>query len=381
MNKNEYFKLCIEIVQSRINKNISIEKEYSYILLNTIKNHILKEIDNLLNKDKETEILLKLGYLHYRIPNMLFTLNEINIIKNEIENIWTSYQNIEDTNYIGKVNIISLFFLLTLSKYSKNKYPPFGKKNCPEIPDNYEDYYHLKDDINYRFRNEIVIGSITEPFAYFLPCIFDLTHKDLLYYWFEYKIWFLGIKIHYSYVDSVNNWGSPKFFYSHDAAHSISSFRHYNCIYGSENDKNKAYKILSSYYKYCKIKYENINDSLLNILLFCIFIGTHEGSVYLYFGNTTNKNKFKYDILNNIDKTIKRLCDDYDLFNLLPKYIKNKVHNKEHEYKYEIVKQHLFECITIHTDELYDWQSKFLIVNKEKPDGNPEINTKFRICI
>jgi hypothetical protein len=373
-SKEEYINWCIEIVKSRQISDKMKEKDYSYKILCIIKNFILEKIKKLGYKEEEKERLLKNCYTNDKINNLLYELNEIDIINKEIEIIWNTIDE-NDTNYIGKINMGTFLLLLIISKYEKNKQDPIYNSNYCEIIDNYKKYNALKNDLHFRFRTEIVLGYIDDPETFYLPNIFFLKHEEILYYWLEYKIWFLGVQPYYLYVDG-NHWKSPKFFYLHDAAHS----RWYNNLdekYICENKIIIVYNIIKNFYKYCINKYNKTNSDILYSLLLTIFIVVHDANLHIniFFGNASDKIILYNNIVGVSDKIINRLCNYYDLYKTLPKNLRKAICEEKNTVSlqianlqsYEIrekIKKYFFEeCVYNFVNELHIWQKESFCIN------------------
>jgi tetrahydromethanopterin S-methyltransferase subunit G len=329
--KDEYLSWCYGIVQARKDSNKEQEKEFSNKLLCALKSFCLTEIDNMADSVKETETLKNEGYSDDKIPSMIYTPEDIAVMKGEIEEIWNSIDPEED-NYIQKVNIVSVQCENVFTYHVKNKIDP----------DNREANNKKLDDIDYKNYN-ITKNALSVVPAYsgylikddfgicFLISIEPLFVSHILDAFFEHNIWFLGFSTRFLKIDG-NRWNSPYAFTTHDIGHAQNSFAYiyrsdttlptcYQSIYSSNNNTKQGYELIRDFYNYCKEKNKKGSKELIALQI-AIFFAIHEFGFYSdcreWFGDSSDAN-FKEDLTNKLISDDYRFFNKNDLFGILPK--------------------------------------------------------------
>ena len=349
-DKNQYLQWCYDLVQAEKDGNKENEKAFSDKLLCALKAFCIKEIDEMADSDKEREKLKDEGYSDTIIPSMLYTPEKIKKMKDEIDKIWESMELIED-NYTQKVNIVSIQ-LLSMFTFNLNtsKIPDKDKNALLYLRSlEYTDYNVTRDTFNkYPDTLKCLSGYNDKGLPiYFLICIYNLTVSNILDSLFEHNLWFLGFSSRFLYIDG--DWGSPWYYSIHDTEHwEISVAEHEPCykfVHGANNDINKGFEIIREFYRHCK---QYGNNALGYSLKVAIFLAIHEfgqgSDCKIWFSDPTNPT-FKDGIIDNyINKKIDRFTNKNDLFELLPRRIKDEVNSGETEEKrQEIVMRYFYD--------------------------------------
>jgi hypothetical protein len=306
------------------------------------------------DRDKERAKLKEEGYIDAIIESMLYTEEEIQKMKDEIDEIWKSMDLIEDNSL--KVNIVSIQLLTMFSFNLKTTIkPPDGKKNVAlDLASgfNYTDFYTTRNYFKKSTNEFACLSGHNDkglPF-YFLISIYNLTVSNILDSLFEHNLWLLGFSSRFLYIDGL--WGSPWYYAIHDTEHwDISIACHEPCykfVHGANNDINEGFKIICNFYKYCKN--EHGNTALGYSLKVAIFLAIHEFGTAsdgkIWFSDPTDQIKFKKGIIvNYINEMIDRFTNKNDLFELLPRRIREQVDavEREEEKRKEIVMRYFHD--------------------------------------
>jgi hypothetical protein len=169
--KNEYMESYYGIIEARKAGDTEKEKAYADKLLDSLHNYVKDEIADLADEEKETAHLIEEGSVSEKnlrvftvmsikkqIENMLYTPSEIDLMNKDLDDIFDSIDP-NETNYIQKVNLVSIQCSLLFTKYAKNKTHPSmdyeGVAKIPEAIENgsYKNYSELKKDIKKNMRN------------------------------------------------------------------------------------------------------------------------------------------------------------------------------------------------------------------------------------
>jgi hypothetical protein len=314
--RDEYVNWCYGIVQARKDSNKEQEKDFSDKLLCALKAFCLRKIDDIADSEKETIRLKEEGYSDDKIPSMLYTPEDIAVMKGEIEEIWNSIDPAED-NYIQKVNIVSVQCSNMFTHHVKNKLNPRGQEFDIELIINYKNYNDTKKEVSKdtEYSGYLINNGVS---VFYLISVEPLFVSHILDGFLEHNIWFLGFETRFLNIDG-NNWQSPFSFTSHDLGHANGSLSMcYRRIYGSNDNTEKGYESVSNFYKYCKEKYKK-GSKELSALQLAIFYVIHEipHNCNIWFGNSS-WGGFEKSIL------IKpyMFLDENALFGILPKRIR-----------------------------------------------------------
>ena len=401
--KKEYLNWCYELVKARKEGNKEAEKEYSDKLLDYLKAYSLKEIDDLENSEKRTTFLKEQGFTDERIPSMLYNSEEIQKMREEIEQIWADPNAQAETNYILKINAMSLLCLAVFSKYSKtNDFPEIEGTYKLTLPAITTPWGYTYDKIVRKISNErdefkdSWVGNLNKNLynqIYLVNALPYISISELLGSSLEKNIWFLGFLPTCNYFDGDKNgnsyWGNPFQFASHDAGHFENVlngiFNNGTAPFGipidqydyesANNAKIQAFEKLKKFYEYCNDKYKTDLTKLYSIKLFLFYI-FHEDTTLskLLFAKIDNPEttkdavKLAEDFYQNnaIDGAVERFYNPNDLFGNLPPRIQkirnpecSEQYNKTDAEKKTIVKDYIVnECLSNFVDAMYEFQKQ-----------------------
>lgn len=325
---------------------------------------------------KETETLKKEGYDDAIIPSMLYTSEEIDKMKREIDEIWLSIDPNEE-NYIQKVNIVSIQCSNMFSYLVKNRTDPEPNPNRRIVRDyklgiNYKSYVDTKNAIALEYSGYLRKDTFE---VYFLVSIETLFISQIVEGFFEHKIWFLGFSSRFLKFDG-NVWNSPYKFLSHDVVHAQFSFSYtfyeqnqddrncYNSVYNSNRNTNAGYNLVRDFYKYCKMKYKK-GSKEITALQMAIFMGMHEqgtdSDCKIWFGNSSEKD-FKNNIKHEMKIHYERFFNKNDLFGSIPKRIRDSANTAEDKpSKEKIITDYLEnEVVENYVNTYTEWQKDLL---------------------
>jgi hypothetical protein len=404
--KKEYLNWCYELVNARKEGNKEDEKKYSDNLLDYLKTHSLKEIDNLENSEKRTAFLKEQGFKDDQIQYKLYNPEEIKEMKEEIKQIWEDPNAQAETNYILKINAMSLLCLAVFSKHSKtDDYSEIetddNRQILPAITPPWGDTYDaIVPAIKHQMRGfeDSWLGNPnkeTHHQTFLVNTLPYLSISELLGSSLEKNIWFLGFLPTCNYFDGDKNgntfWGNPFQFAVHDANHFrnvlYSVFNNGTSPFGIPineydyeigiNDKNEAFEKLKQFYAHCNNKYKNKKDSakLYSIKLFLFYV-FHEDTTLskLLFAKIDDPEETKkivksaedFDEANSLDGAVERFYNPNDLFGSLPARIQNirnsecsEQYNKTDLEKKTIVKDYIInECLSNFVDAMHEFQKE-----------------------
>jgi hypothetical protein len=356
--KSEYMKAYYGIIISRKSGDKEKEKEFADILLESLHTYLVKEIDDLSNNEKESERLKEEGYTIEKIPTMLFTPPEIEVMREDIRKIWASIDP-DETDHILKVNLVSIQCSFLFTKYSKNRDAPgkFNKRydEIPEPPEggDYTDYNFFKQ--NLKGLTEYVYGYTNKDGQletyYLINMLPYISITDMLETWLYEGIWLVGFSTRFQYTDG-NNWNSPINFLYHDYEHADNTFFCYDVVFGGmsrdkkKENKIRTYTLIKEFYNYCKTTYDVDKVKLYSIKLL-LFTAFHEiGHQCLsYFSNASDIEQLKRSLWGGQQVTFAtRFSDKNDLFLSLPTRIKNAAKDPEtNTIDREIIKKYFLE--------------------------------------
>jgi hypothetical protein len=366
------------------------EKEYADKLLESLHNYVKDEIADLADKEKETARLIEEGSVENesQAENMLYTPDDIVSMNKDLEDIFNSSIKSEETNYIQKVNLVSIQCSLLFTKYAKNKtHPSFsdnqGVASIPEAIKNgsYKNYSNLKTNIKKNMGNtsnfslhalehiegyKHIEGYNNQPFdTYYLVNILPyISITEMMDAWFTKGIWMIGFSTRYQFTDGSRSWYSPITFLFHDTLHVVNVFE----CYGSEigiGDKLKKmnakitkalaakHNFIKNFYEYVKDKYNDKKEVLYSIKII-IFTAFHEDTndCNTYFGNADNVSEFEKSLLKLFKRyNYSRFEDKNDLYLLLPARIRKEENS-------EVVDSYIQECIRNYSVALNDYQKE-----------------------
>ena len=394
-DKSKYKDSYYGIIQARKDGDKEKEKECADKLLAALRAYLDNEIKDLDDKDNETIRLKEEGFKDEQIQSMLFTNEEIESIKQDLNEIWTSIDP-NETDYILKVNLVSIQCSCLFSVYAKNvKYEEVNFKDIFSEID-YKNYNVLKNYFNTKtifvkqtkylrylsYTRANVAGYSNEngfETYYLINMLPYISTTEMMDAWFEKNIWMIGFSTRYQYAD--NDYYSPIGFLNHDYQHAYFSKKCYDVPFGGNrpepheekeypyyDKRSENYKLISEFYGYVKNKYNADKPKLYSIKLI-IFMGFHElgDKCEYYFTNASNTNSAintlstKLDISNRTDM-VSRFFDENDLYLSLPSRIRKEI-EKDSEKKGEIIVNYINGyCLTNFINALEEFQkSKGLI--------------------
>jgi hypothetical protein len=395
--KEEYLGWCYGIVQSRSDSDKNQEFFFSDKLLCALKKFCLKEIDNMADGEKETVTLKIEGYNDDVIPSMLYTSDEIDAMKREIDEIWLSIDPKED-NYIQKVNIVSVQCANMFNYHVKNKLDPDRENWRKKVIDinlgkKYKNYADTKNAVLLQgiYGSEEYSGYLNKDDfgVYFLISIEPLFVSHMLDGFFEHKIWFVGFSSRFLKTDG-DTWISPFRFIKHDIGHAHNSFsytfkknhdyRHncYDSIYNSNSSTKKGYELVSDFYKYCKQKYQKGSKEGIALQI-AIFIAMHEFGLQddceIWFGNSSEKD-FIDKIKSEMNYKVHRFFNKNDLFGSLPKRIRNTANTAtDKPTKEKIITDYLYnEVVENYVKTYTEWQQSLTVGGRKTRKGRRRRN-------
>jgi len=396
--KNEYMESYYGIIEARKAGDTEKEKAYADKLLDSLHNYVKDEIADLADKEKETARLIEEGSVENesQAENMLYTPDDIVSMNKDLEDIFNSSIKSEETNYIQKVNLVSIQCSLLFTKYAKNKTHPslldnavvFASiPNIPNIPNipipnaikngSYKNYIELKKDIIKNMGNtsnfslhapQHIEGYSNQPFdTYYLVNILPyISITEMMDAWFTKGIWMIGFSTRYHFTDGSRQWYSPITFLFHDTLHAVNAFECYGSGIGigkkppkKMNDKTtKAlaakHNFIKNFYEYVKDEYKDKKDVLYSIKII-IFTAFHEeiNDCDKYFGNVSdNVSGFKESLWKLLKGYyFSRIEDKNDLYLLLPARIRNNNNS-------DVVTSYIQECIHNYSVALNDYQKE-----------------------
>ena len=401
--KKEYLNWCYELVKARKEGNKEAEKKYSDKLLDYLKTFVMKEIDNLENSEKRASFLKEQGFKDEQIQSMLYNPEEIQKMREEIEQIWADPNAQAETNYILKINAMSLLCLAVFSKYSKTNDSPeiegADRLILPAItqPWGYT-YDKIVPEIKLQMRGfeDSWLGNSnkeTHNQIFLVNTLPYLSISELLEWPLEKNLWFLGFLPTCNYFDGDKNgntfWGNPFQFAVHDANHFrnvlYSVFNNGTSPFGipideydyeiAVNAKTQAFEKVKQFYEYCNDKYKTDSTKLYSIKLFLFYI-FHEDTTLskLLFEKIDNPETTKEAVKmaedfyedNSLDGAVERFYNPNDLFGSLPARIQkirnsecSEQYNKTDAEKKAIVKDYIVnECLSNFVDAMYDFQKQ-----------------------
>ena len=392
--KNKYMESYYGIIDARKAGDKEKEKEYADKLLESLHNYVKDEIADLADKEKETARLIEEGSVENesQAENMLYTPDDIVSMNKDLEDIFNSSIKSEETNYIQKVNLVSIQCSLLFTKYAKNKTHPSFSDNVgvfasiPEAIKNgsYKNYSNLKTNIKKNMGNisnfslhalehiegyKHIKGYNNQPFdTYYLVNILPyISITEMMDAWFTKGIWMIGFSTRYQFTDGSTSWFSPIAFLFHDTLHAVGAFDCYGSGIGigskpkKINDKKGRiaanHNFIKNFYEYVKDKYKDKKDvSLLYSIKFIIFIAIHEQDrdCNKYFSNVSDKlTVFKESLWKLYEQNYsRRIKDKNDLYLLLPARIRNEENSEE------VVTSYIQECIHNYSVALNDYQKE-----------------------
>ncbi len=293
-----------------------------------------------LTKKERTEYLVLCNQLTSRDPNISYnqiTLNLLDYLKNDaldkisnlditedikakmVADLGTIFRGIDpgDTNYIGKINIVSLqiIILFTVNTipigtvFSDNLNDPYACYQLLTETINWKDYMEVQefftsqdfftsDNIACNLFSVIYFDSKREPYTtsaspeelIYVITILDYLTLDEIITSYLNNVIICGIASTFLYADG--RYLTPFEFLEHDITHG----QNYNVCHSIE--KASTDKILS-FYNFCKET--NSDKSVLYSIKFMIFLLIHE-SWWDFFPNNVNKNIDMSEFLSSISQ-------------------------------------------------------------------------------
>jgi hypothetical protein len=430
--KGDYLTWCYALVEAKRNGDTTNEKEYSDKLLNYLKTRVLQEIDNLGNSEKEQAFLKEQGYTDEEITKgsefykekgiegeninkrtttpqttLLFSGEEVQKMKEYVEQIWSDPNSLAETNYLLKFNIMSLLCCTLFEINSKNYNKPY-KYNTDEAIQEIkfsifgEDYITIKNklineqggvEIEYYgiVNQHLWTGDTNENYfkqIFLVNALPFITISDILTGFLEKNVWFLGFSTHYILFDN-KLWTGPFGFTMHDVAHFNIVFNEmipynrsmFNISIPSissmeENDENKegtdmykyrqaAYAVfnkIKDFYVYCE---KNVSKGDKGVKIYSIklllFYILHENPEYAppIFGKIDDPNTFKELVASYVTPGKYRFNNPDDLGGtLFGKFRTDEFKNKPESERLEDISDYLKMCGSNFVDALYEFQKK-----------------------
>jgi hypothetical protein len=323
LDREKYFKLCMDIT----NKNIDVKdkKEIAIIMISYLQTYLISPFI----EEKEKEYRSELNY-----NNKGPIKKQIDIAKKIL-----TYITIDDPNCVGKVNIISLQFVILLTTI----WWPYNEPFKHDINDNYRnykfilstnwtDYNSLKTALNDkqsgRFK-QLYYGNYEDINDIFLITILDYLRLDEIINTFLDNIFICGISTKMIYADGREL--TPFEFLEHDITHA------------------------SNYKGYCFIRMQLNVEGLKNFLAFVnentefdkakkysikviIFLLIHEAMCDFFWSPGLTYAQVNRELSYQI---MKRLQDTNDLGELIPK-----------SYRESRIEEYIEMCVKNYVDAL-----------------------------
>lgn len=265
----------------------------------------------------------------------------------------------EDTNYIGKVNLICLQCILLFTEHCMD---PAAKTFPVNLNDTFEFYSYLKS-INWRsyihlrafiveknWQNRQVKNlylTTSEPsngIIYLVTILDYLTISEIIETCLD-NIILCGMISKFEYADG--NFFSPYQFLEHDITHG-NNFQGY-CFVRLSNSQED----IKSFYKYCVNGHLSSKEEYgLKLMIFFLIHESHCD----FFPSTENKDLTIEFIINSLTTTrlinMERFVNPNDLGKAFPKAIQDK---PAEEKPAEIMK-YLTECAVLYQREFHSWR-------------------------
>lgn len=375
--QSQYKETYYGIISARKEGDKKKEKECAYKLLQALRTYLDNEINDLSDTEKETARLKEEGFSVEQIKTMLFTPEEIELIRQDLNEIWDSIDP-EETDHILKVNLVSIQSSCLFSVYAKNveREADLYKKMFNESNKfNYKNYkvikhhFDLKSKVNqqnvsqqiqlYLSRTRIIVAGYENVKGfetyYLINMLPYISTTEMMNAWFEKNIWIIGFSTRYQYADG--EYYSPLGFIQHDFEHSRLGKNCYNIPFGGErkytddedtyekeyvgndNDRSKNYNLIREFYTHVKTKYDTKYDTdkqILYSIKLIIFMGFHETGQKCgyYFTNASNTTSAIEDLSNALEISndtdiSSRFIHENDLYLSLPKRIREDIEEKK----------------------------------------------------
>jgi hypothetical protein len=434
--KSDYLSWCYGLVEAKRSGDTAKQKEYCDKLLDYLKTRVLQEIDNLGNSEKEEAYLKEQGYSDEEITkgsefykekgieheninkrtttpqtSLLFSQEEVQKMKEEAEKMWSDPNFLAETDYLVKLNVMSLLCCTLFEINSKNYNKPY-KYNTDEaiqeinFPIFGEDYITIKNKL-FNEQGFVVLGdgniSVSQQLwtgdntvkNFKQICLVNalpfITISDILSAFLEKNVWFLGFSTHFILFDD-KLWTGPFGFPVHDIAHltgmiddmipdnstffNISIPISYDRYSTEENDGNKegtpmykyrqvAYVVfnkIKDFYVYCEKNAPKGDKGVklysIKLLLFYIL---HENPEYtkFIFGKIDDPNTFKELVESYVTPGKYRFNNPDDLGGtLFGKFRTEEFKNKPESERLEDISDYLKTCVSNFVDVLYEFQKK-----------------------